>query len=630
VWSPVATLADHTPRLYSSAAAIYAAHGYSQGLDYAAEHFQQTGKPVLFVPVPIVTAGVVGRQNSSGNTGSSVITVAAGGSGSLEECDGIVEVVTGGTIGTDQIVFKLSMDGGFNWKTVKLGTANSYAIPYVGQTLSFAPGNLVAGDTAFTWHSTAPKTDSTAVATAKTKLAQQSKRCRNWLVCNEVSVANDVTPFKTAVDGYETANNRYERLYLPLRDALPVASLAQSRVRMTGSPNITFAEVGATGDTITRSSGSFIADGFVAGDTIRVTGAVASAGANNVTGVVANVAATILTLDTTDLVNEGPIAGVSITSEPTLTFAEVGASADTITRSRGSWLDDGFRSTDTITITGTASNNVSGATVTVTALVITMGTTDLAAEVIGSYGVSIVTGETDAQCIASLDAAMASVTSDHRVALGYGRGAMLSTITGWKLRRNSSWHNLLRAYQNDIRTTTWWNALGSLDNCDLNDVDGNPKEHDERTTEGAISAGFVCLRTFDSAGAYIAKDLTRADSNSVLSLGHNADVTNLAQSVVQQTTEKFVGQVLILNPADTLGKRTATSASLKELESKVNSEVQRYLLSNIGGQGQRASNAVWTAATDDDLGVADATLHGTLALELNGTITTVDTTVKVS
>ena len=53
--------------------------------------------------------------------------------------------------------------------------------------------------------------------------------------------------------------------------------------------SMTFAEVGATGDTITRATGSFITDGFVAGDTIRVTGS----SSNNVTGVPTTTAMTV-------------------------------------------------------------------------------------------------------------------------------------------------------------------------------------------------------------------------------------------------------------------------------------------------------------------------------------------------
>ena len=107
-------------------------------------------------------------------------------------------------------------------------------------------------------------------------------------------------------------------------------------------------------------------------------------------------------------------------------------------------------------------------------------------------------------------------------------------------------------------------------------------------------------------------------------------MANLAQTVVQRVTEDFTGQIVVLKDADSLGVRVATAASLADLAAKVNSELQRNLLSNIGGEGPRASSAVWTPAVDDDLGVANATLHGTLALGLNGTIVHISTSVEVS
>ena len=123
--------------------------------------------------------------------------------------------------------------------------------------------------------------------------------------------------------------------------------------------------------------------------------------------------------------------------------------------------------------------------------------------------------------------------------------------------------------------------------------------------------------------------LTRATDGSILSYAHNVAVANVAQTVCQRTTERFAGQIIVLKPADGDGKRVATPESLNALAAKVNSDLSKNLLSNVGGEGQRASSAVWTPATDDDLGVADATLHGTLALGLNGTIVHIATTVAV-
>jgi hypothetical protein len=84
-------------------------------------------------------------------------------------------------------------------------------------------------------------------------------------------------------------------------------------VTMSGSPNLTFAEVGALGDTITRSAGSWITDGFAPGDTFTVEDSVS----NNVTGRIASLSATVLTLAGTDLVNEGPVGGVTVTATKT-------------------------------------------------------------------------------------------------------------------------------------------------------------------------------------------------------------------------------------------------------------------------------------------------------------------------
>jgi hypothetical protein len=74
---------------------------------------------------------------------------------------------------------------------------------------------------------------------------------------------------------------------------------------------------------------------------------------------------------------------------------------------------------------------------------------------------------------------------------------------------------------------------------------------------------------------------------------------------------------------------TATSDSLTTIQSEVNSALELALLQNARGEGQRASLAKWTPSGDDILNVAEATLTGVLELVLNGTIHSVDTTVRV-
>jgi hypothetical protein len=85
-------------------------------------------------------------------------------------------------------------------------------------------------------------------------------------------------------------------------------------VTASGGRTLTFAEAGAN-DTITASSGSFITDGFLAGQTITVTGTTSNNGVFTINA--GGVTATVLTLSgSDDLADEGPLS-----SAATLTVA---------------------------------------------------------------------------------------------------------------------------------------------------------------------------------------------------------------------------------------------------------------------------------------------------------------------
>lgn len=625
ILAPVATAADTTPRLYQNWKAIYTKHGYSPGLSLAASFIEKTGQPVIFVGIPVATAATVGRQNSVGVTGSSVISVAAGGGGYLEEVDAVLTVTTGGTIGTNGIVFTLSLDGGRTENTVRLGTATSYTVPYVGIVISFAAGTLVAGDV-YTFATTHPMWDSTGITNARIALAQQLKRTRSWLVigdCATDTIANGVV---TAANAYRTTDNRFTGARVNTRDRLPYAEMSRTSVRMSGSPTVTFAEVGATGDTITRSTGSFVTDGFAAGMAIDVSGS----GSNNFTKAkITAVSALVLTLDTQDLVAEGPVSSVTIVGSHGVTFAEVGATGDTITRSGGSWVADGFRAGDLITVASTSSNNFASALVTaVTATVLTLDTQDLTAEFIGTKDVTLVGGELMSDWVATMDAEFAPIDGEERISIGLGRGRLLCPVTGYYFRRPAAWLATIRQYQKDIHQTTWAKEDGPLSGVSLEDEEGNIVEFDERTDGGGLAGRFTCLRTWGNGpnGAFVAMDLTRETEGSVLQLTHNMAVANECCTIVQAETENFVGKV-VLKDADGHAK----PEELTRLEERVNTALQRGLLQEkVPGAGPRASKAVWRANTNDDLSGPDARVTGVAELIVNGTIVHVDTDVKVS
>lgn len=623
VFAPVPIGADSKPRQFGSASAIYAVHGYSEGVEYAALHADATGKPLLFCGLPIATPGTVGSHNTEGNSGTSVTTVSVGSYGSLTEHEGVVSVLTGGTIGTSQIVLGLSLDGGVTTKRVRLGTASSYTIPYVGVVIAFAAGTLVAGDTIHTWTGTGPRSDASGWIAARQFLAAQQKQHRSIILIGDVQDNTEAAAFLAQLDAYETANTRYVYGRASLPDRLPQAALSARTVRMTGAPSVTFAEVGVTGDTITRSAGSFVSDGFVSGMIATISGSTGN-DATLAAGLV-TVAATVLTLGADDLLDEGPSAGVTITATTGLTFSD---SADTIVRTDGSWLADGFRVGQTITVADTVSNNGDFLVTAVTGLTLSVEAADLADEVIGASAISITTGQAKAVWMAALDAAFASIDGAPRIDLSAGRGRVLSPFTAWQFRRPASWAASLREYQHDVHIATWRKSDGPT-GFSLWDTDNNLVEWDDAVDGGAGSAArFTTLRSWSNGpgGAFVTLSLTRADDSSLLSRTHNVAVVNVAQQVVQAGTENAAIGVSVLLNAD----GTATSDSLASIASQVNAGLEQALLKDASGEGQRASQALWVPAADDILNVAEPLLNGVLTLNLRGTIHRVETQVRLS
>jgi hypothetical protein len=621
ILSPCVSLADFRARRYGSASAIIADHGYCEGAEYAALHIAQTGLPVLFAGMPIGTAGAVSRFTQYANTGSSVVSVVAGSDGVLAEHDGVIDVVTGGTIGTSQIKLNLSLDGGRSFQPVRLGTANSYVLPNVGVTVSFAAGTLVTGDRIATWFGSAPKITTADLASVRAQWAASLDTFRSALLCSELPDNAAGQSFYAQLNAYATENDRHIFGRASVPDRLPQAAMSKPVARMTGAPALTFAEVGGTGDTITRAAGSWLADGFVVGDTIVITGS----GSNNLTAVIASLSSTVITLGSEDLVAEVTSAA-SIVGYMTLTFAEVGATSDTITRSRGSFLVDGFRVGDIVTVAGSVSNNVSGAVTGVSATVLTFGTTDLAAESLGaSATVYVTTNLSKSAWMSAQDAAFASIDGQRRIRLSAGRGAAPSPYSGWLRRIPANWFASLREYQHDLHIPTWRKDQGPV-GADLFDANGDLVEWDDRADGGAGSAArFTTLRTWANGprGGFVALDLTRAGDGKIESLSHNDAVINAGCNTVQLATENVIGRTLQLN-----SDGTATKESLNVIQGEVNAQLDLALLSSRG-EGPRASSAVWTPASDDVYNVPEPLMNGVLTLLLNGTVHSVATRVRV-
>lgn len=614
--SPVATNADTTPRYFGSAQAIYDQHGYCEGLEYAALHINETGNSVLFVGVPIATQGVLSRRNNDGHSGTSNITVTAGANGPLHEHDGVIDVVKGGIVGTDQIVLGLSLDGGRVFQMLRVGIANSIAIPFLEVTIGLTAGTLVAGDTVYSWHGSGPASDAAGRDLARVRLSEQQKPFRSLLLCGDLTDHADAQLLLDLANTYETANERFifARGSIADRLPLPVSSSIRKLAAASATRTLTFA---AAGHTITASSGSFLTDGIAVGDAIYSNTPLNS----GYLGVALTVTATVITF-TAGLVNEGPLSAGTITGRNALVFA-----ATTITRNAGSWIAEGFKIGQTVAISGTVSNNGTKVLTGVSATVLTFAAGGVVETIGAGLGV-VVQSLTKAAWMAAQDLEFSPITNAPRITLSAGRGRKVSPFSQWNFRRPASWAASVRTYQHDLHVAPWRKGFGPLAGWDLTDEAGNLAEWDDRVDgKAGVAARFTCFRTWanGAVGAFIALDLTRANEGQLRSHTAKQSVIDLISAVVQLNTENaLIGVDLILNDDG-----TATTESLAQAESVVNAELTAAVLTDKRGEGPRASKAVFTIDPSTLFNVAEPEAVTVTDVNLNGTVHSVRNSVRV-
>lgn len=145
------------------------------------------GTPVLYVradsdPVPI--AGVKTTRVSGSTSVASVDATVD----PLDDAQIVVEIVTGGTVGTDGIAYRYSLDAGRSWsKKLKLGTATTLTVSgYI--KLNFASGDLDAGDK-FEATCVAPTCSASQLQDAFAALKQSSLQFRRLVVASVVGTA---------------------------------------------------------------------------------------------------------------------------------------------------------------------------------------------------------------------------------------------------------------------------------------------------------------------------------------------------------------------------------------------------------------------------------------------------------
>ena len=146
---------------------------------------------------------------------------------------------------------------------------------------------------------------------------------------------------------------------ITLKTLTDQSGAAASTITAGGSTTVQMVTLSfnSSAKTITRSAGDFTADGFAAGQTLVITGAVDTG-----TYTIASVTTTTITLNEALGSNATGVAASRVTAESgSVTVSNVtldfNASGNTITRTIGSFASDGFTAGQTLVVTGTASNN---------------------------------------------------------------------------------------------------------------------------------------------------------------------------------------------------------------------------------------------------------------------------------
>jgi hypothetical protein len=188
--APCAAGVANQPASATKAGTVLTNFGLGILTEYAAHMLDVTGKPVVLVKATASTAAAYGTVAFAG-TGTSVPT--AGATAPVDDFDVLVEIVVGGTRGTDGITYTESLDGGKTVSAVKaLGTATSIVIPNSGVTILLAAGTLVAGDT-ITVKTTSPRLTTADVSAALEALRVSQLRWEYLLVGGHEATATTVS-----------------------------------------------------------------------------------------------------------------------------------------------------------------------------------------------------------------------------------------------------------------------------------------------------------------------------------------------------------------------------------------------------------------------------------------------------
>lgn len=178
------------PSGHTSKAAAFAEFADGVLYELAAYVLDVAKKPVVLIRAEAATAGAYSAVSHAG-AGTSVAS--AGGTEPIDDFEVIVEILTGGTVGTAGIVYRYSLDGGESWSgKIALGVANAIVIPRSGVTIALAAGTVLANQTEKVT-TTAPQMSNTNLTDALEALRQTTMQYEEILVAGTATATTVAT-----------------------------------------------------------------------------------------------------------------------------------------------------------------------------------------------------------------------------------------------------------------------------------------------------------------------------------------------------------------------------------------------------------------------------------------------------
>lgn len=200
------------PSSHTSDRRVLAEFGDGALLRWAALVMAIGGKPVVCIRADASTPAAYGDVALE-NEGTSVIT--ADSTLPLDDYEVVIEFLTGGTVGTAGITYRVSLDGGFTWGgTMALGTANTLSIPNTGVGFDLAAGTVTTGQT-LTCTTTGPRMTNADLLAALEALRTSALRWEAVLVHGEAD-ATSTGSITTWITG-QNAKGRFKTWLQNLR-----------------------------------------------------------------------------------------------------------------------------------------------------------------------------------------------------------------------------------------------------------------------------------------------------------------------------------------------------------------------------------------------------------------------------